>query len=77
MFLVYPLLGYLADVYLTRYRTLKCGLVNQQPLILLKAYGCWREGRKEEGRESNDDAADYYNDYFIMKTGHYLSAVYM
>ena len=27
MFLVYPLLGHLADVYLTRYRTLKCGLV--------------------------------------------------
>ena len=25
MFLVYPLLGHLADVYLTRYRTLKCG----------------------------------------------------
>ena len=41
------------------------------------AYGCRREGRKEEGRERNDDAADYYNDYFIMKTGHYLNAVYM
>ena len=27
MFLVYPLLGHLADVYLTRYRTLKCGLI--------------------------------------------------
>ena len=27
MFLVYPLLGHLADVYLTRYHTLKCGLV--------------------------------------------------
>ena len=27
IFLVYPLLGHLADVYLTRYRTLKCGLV--------------------------------------------------
>ena len=27
MFLFYPLLGHLADVYLTRYRTLKCGLV--------------------------------------------------
>ena len=27
MFLIYPLLGHLADVYLTRYRTLKCGLV--------------------------------------------------
>ena len=27
MFLVYPLLGYLADVYVTKYRTLKCGLV--------------------------------------------------
>ena len=27
MFLVYPLLGHLTDVYLTRYRTLKCGLV--------------------------------------------------
>ena len=25
MFLIYPLLGHLADVYLTRYRTLKCG----------------------------------------------------
>ena len=25
--LLYPLLGHLADVYLTRYRTLKCGLV--------------------------------------------------
>ena len=31
MFLVYPLLGHLTDVYLTRYRTLKCGLVNRQP----------------------------------------------
>ena len=27
MFLVYPLLGHLADVYLTKYCTLKCGLV--------------------------------------------------
>ena len=27
MFLVYPLLGHLADVYLTRYRTLKCGII--------------------------------------------------
>ena len=27
IFLVYPLLGHLADVYLTRYRMLKCGLV--------------------------------------------------
>ena len=27
MFLSYPLLGHLADVYLTRYRALKCGLV--------------------------------------------------
>ena len=27
MFLVYPLLGHLADVYLTRYCILKCGLV--------------------------------------------------
>ena len=27
MFLIYPLLGYLADVYLTRYRALKCGLM--------------------------------------------------
>ena len=27
MFLIYPLLGYLADVYVTKYRTLKCGLV--------------------------------------------------
>ena len=27
LFLLYPLLGHLADVYLTRYRTLKCGLV--------------------------------------------------
>ena len=27
VFLVYPLLGHLADVYLTRYRTLKCGLL--------------------------------------------------
>ena len=26
-FLVYPLLGHLADVYLTRYRTLKCGII--------------------------------------------------
>ena len=27
IFLVYPLLGHLADVYLTRYRTLNCGLI--------------------------------------------------
>ena len=27
MFLVYPLLGHLADVYLTRYRMLKCGII--------------------------------------------------
>ena len=27
MFLVYPLLGHLADVYLTRYRTLKSSYV--------------------------------------------------
>ena len=27
LFLLYPLLGHLADVYLTRYRTLKCGVV--------------------------------------------------
>ena len=27
LFLVYPLLGHLADVYLTRYRTLKCGII--------------------------------------------------
>ena len=27
MFLVYPLLGHLAEVYLTRYRAMKCGLV--------------------------------------------------
>ena len=27
MFLIYPLLGHLADVYLTRYRALKCGLM--------------------------------------------------
>ena len=27
LFLLYPLLGHLADVYLTRHRTLKCGLV--------------------------------------------------
>ena len=27
MFLVYPLLGHLADVYLTRYRILKCGII--------------------------------------------------
>ena len=27
MFLVYPLLGHLADVYLTRYRTLKCCII--------------------------------------------------
>ena len=27
LFLLYPLLGHLADVYLTRYHTLKCGLV--------------------------------------------------
>ena len=27
MFLVYPFLGHLADVYLTRYRTLKCGII--------------------------------------------------
>ena len=27
MFLVYPLLGYLADVYLTRYRTVKFGII--------------------------------------------------
>ena len=27
MFLVYPLLGHLADIYLTRYRTLKCGII--------------------------------------------------
>ena len=27
LYLLYPLLGHLADVYLTRYRTLKCGLV--------------------------------------------------
>ena len=27
MFLIYPLLGHLADVYLTRYRSLKCGLI--------------------------------------------------
>ena len=27
MFLVYPLLGHLADVYLIRYRTLKCGII--------------------------------------------------
>ena len=26
-FLCFPLLGYLADVYLTRYRALKCGLI--------------------------------------------------
>ena len=26
-YLSYPLLGHLADVYLTRYRALKCGLV--------------------------------------------------
>ena len=28
MFLVYPLLGYLADVYLTRYRTVKFGIIS-------------------------------------------------
>ena len=27
VFLIYPLLGHLADVYLTRYRTLKCGII--------------------------------------------------
>ena len=27
MFLIYPLLGHLADVYLTRHRSLKCGLI--------------------------------------------------
>ena len=27
LFLLYPFLGHLADVYLTRYRTLKCGVV--------------------------------------------------
>ena len=27
MFLLYPLLGHLADIYLTRYRTLKCGII--------------------------------------------------
>ena len=27
MFLVYPLLGHLAEVYLTRYQAMKCGLV--------------------------------------------------
>ena len=27
MFIVYPLLGHLADVYLNKYHTLKCGLV--------------------------------------------------
>lgn len=27
VFLLYPLLGHLADVYLNRYRTLKCGLI--------------------------------------------------
>ena len=27
VFLVYPLLGHLADVYLTRYRTPKCGII--------------------------------------------------
>ena len=28
MFLVYPLLGHLAEVYLARYQAMKCGLVS-------------------------------------------------
>ena len=35
MFLVYPLLGHLADVYLTRYRTLKCGIIHVAILVSL------------------------------------------
>ena len=35
MFLVYPLLGHLADVYLTRYRTLKCGIMAIVASLLL------------------------------------------
>ena len=51
MFLVYPLLGCLADVYLTSYCTLKCGLVNRQPF----AEGIWLlEGGKEGGRKREE-----------------------
>ena len=42
MFLVYPLLGHLTDVYLTSYCTLKCGLVNQQPFAEgICTCSCW------------------------------------
>ena len=35
MFLVYPLLGHLVDVYLTRYRILKCGIIAVVASLLL------------------------------------------